>query len=67
MIYIVGHLVGYVLLVIVLRRAGAVPAWLLVASTRLTLAVFLRPGRPIALGDAALVLVLIASNPRTRP
>jgi hypothetical protein len=69
LIYIIGHLLAYVLLGIALHRARAVPAWaawFLVASTPLTLAVFFVPGRPVLLGDLALALILVASIPAGR-
>jgi hypothetical protein len=65
-VYIIGHLVAYVLLGIALRRGRMVPAWsawALVASSPLTLGVFVLPGRPVALGYVALGLLAIGSVP----
>ncbi|WP_433216467.1 hypothetical protein [Microtetraspora malaysiensis] len=69
LVYIVGHLVAYVLLAIALRRAGVIPrwaAWSMLASSPLTVAVFVVPGRPIVLGDVALTLLVIGSIPAAR-
>ena len=66
LIYILGHLVAYVLLGIALLRGDSVPrwaAWALIASSPLTVSVFLLPGRPVAVGLAALTLIVIASLP----
>ncbi|MFJ2032900.1 hypothetical protein [Streptosporangium sp. NPDC087985] len=69
LIYIVGHLVAYVLLAIALRRARVIPrwaAWSMMASSPLTVAVFVLPGRPLVLGDVALTLLVIGSIPAAR-
>ncbi|MFF4778513.1 hypothetical protein ACFY05_37390 [Microtetraspora fusca] len=69
LVYIVGHLVAYVLLAIALRRAGVIPswaAWSMLASSPLTVAVFVLPGRPLVLGDVALTLLVIGSIPAAR-
>jgi hypothetical protein len=65
-VYVLGHLAGYVLLGIALARARTVPLWsaaCLIASTPLTLGVFLVPGRPVGLGVVALALVVVGSLP----
>jgi hypothetical protein len=69
LVYIVGHLVAYVLLAVALRRAGVIPrwaAWSMLASSPLTVAVFVVPGRPLVLGDVALTLLVIGSIPAVR-
>jgi hypothetical protein len=66
LVYVLGHLAGYVLLGIALLRARTVPGWsaaCLIASTPLTLAVFLVPGRPVVVGVVALALVVVGSLP----
>jgi len=68
-VYIIGHLLTYVLLGIALRRARVVPgwaSWALVASSPLTLAVFVLPTRPLALGYVALGLLALGSLPVAR-
>lgn len=68
-IYIVGHLVAYVLLAVALRRARVIPwwaAWSMIASSPLTVAIFVLPGRPIALGYVALTLLVIGTAPAAR-
>ena len=68
-VYIIGHLLTYVLLGIALRRARVVPrwaSWALVASSPLTLAVFVLPTRPVALGYVALGLLAVGSLPVAR-
>jgi hypothetical protein len=68
-VYIVGHLVAYVLLGIALRRAGVVPgwaAWAIVASSPLTVAAFVLPGSPRAVGGVALTLLVLGSLPAAR-
>jgi hypothetical protein len=65
-VYIVGHLVAYVLLGIALRRAGVVPgwaAWAMIASSPLTVAAFVLPGSPRAVGGVALALLVLGSLP----
>jgi ABC-type uncharacterized transport system permease subunit len=69
LIYIVGHLLTYVLLGIALRRAGVVPrwaAWMIVASSPLTVLMFALSGNPQALGGVALGLLVIGSIPAAR-
>jgi hypothetical protein len=66
LVYILGHLVAYVLLGIALGRAGVVPgwaAWAIVASSPLTVAAFVLPGSPRAVGAVALALLLLGSLP----
>lgn len=68
-VYIVGHLVAYVLLGIALHRAQAIPrwaAWAIIASSPLTLAAFALPGSPRAIGAVALGLLLAGSLPAAR-
>ncbi len=68
-VYIVGHLVAYVLLGVALRRGRVIPewaAWSMIASSPLTIAVFVLPGRPLAVGYAALTLLVIGSLPAAR-
>jgi hypothetical protein len=68
-VYIVGHLAAYVVLGIVLMRAGALPVWAgwaLILSTPVTLATFAVPGKPLVFGDAALVLIVLGSLPAAR-
>lgn len=62
-VYIVGHLLAYVLLPIALRRARVIPAWsawLLVSTTPLTLAFFATRLRFELVGWTLLVLLLAA-------
>jgi hypothetical protein len=62
-VYIIGHLLAYVLLGIALHRAGTLPTWAatcMVASSPMTMAVFLVPGRPVWLGELALCLLAVA-------
>ncbi len=69
LVYVVGHLVAYVLLAVALRRAGVIPrwaAWSMLVSSPLTVAAFVVPGRPIVLGDVALALLVIGSIPAAR-
>src|SRR6266542_3377640 len=68
-VYIVGHLVAYVLLGIALRRARVLPgwaAWSMIASSPLTLAAFVLPGSPRAIGGIALALLVVGSLPAAR-
>jgi len=66
-VYIVCHLVGYVLLGIALRRSRVIPLWAavaMVASSPLTIAAFAFHGSGrTAVGVAALALLLIGSVP----
>jgi hypothetical protein len=68
-VYIVGHLVAYVLLGIALRRARVIPrwaAWSMIASSPLTIAAFVLPGSPRAIGAVALTLLVFGSLPAAR-
>jgi hypothetical protein len=65
-IYIIGHLVAYILLGIALHQAGAVPAWAawaMALSSPMTVAAFVLPGRPIVVGTVALGMLVLASLP----
>jgi hypothetical protein len=69
MVYIVGHLVAYVLLGIALRRAQGIPqwaAWSMIASSPLTIAAFALPGSPRVIGSSALILLVLGSLPAAR-
>ncbi len=69
LVYIVGHLVAYAMLAIALHRARVIPrwaAWSMLASSPLTVALFVLPGRPLVLGDVALTLLVIGSIPAAR-
>ncbi len=64
-VYIICHLVAYVLFGIALRRAHVIPrwaSWSMIASSPLTVAAFALPAR-VAIGVAALALLLIGSLP----
>lgn len=72
-VYIVGHLVAYVLLGIALRRARAVPAWAawaMVASSPLVIAAFALPGQVgavgVAIGATSVALLVVAGLPAAR-
>jgi hypothetical protein len=68
-VYIVGHLVAYVLLGIALLSARVIPrwaAWSMIASSPLTIAAFVLPGRPRAIGGVALDLLVLDSLPAAR-
>ncbi|MET9019143.1 hypothetical protein ABZV93_04085 [Actinopolymorpha sp. NPDC004070] len=68
-VYIVGHLAAYVLLGIALRRARIVPAWAawaMVASSPLTMAMFVLPGNSVAVGAVAIGLLVASSVPAAR-
>ena len=61
-VYIVGHLVAYVLLGLALR--GVIPSWgcwLLILSSPLTVAAFIVPFGRIYIGSAALALLVLGS------
>jgi hypothetical protein len=65
-VYVVGHLVAYVLLGVALHRAGVIPgwaAWAMIASSPLTVAAFVLPGSPRAVGGVALALLVLGSLP----
>jgi hypothetical protein len=68
-VYIVGHLVAYVLLGIALLRARVIPrwaAWSMIVSSPLTIAAFVLPGSPRAIGGVALTLLVLGSLPAAR-
>lgn len=69
LVYIAGHLVGYVVLAVALRRAGVVPPWAewaMIASSPLTIVAFALPGSPRVLGGIALALLALGSLPAAR-
>lgn len=69
LVYVIGHLVAYVLLGIALDRGRVVPrwaAWSIVASSPLTIAAFVLPGSPRATGAVALGLLVLGSLPAAR-
>ncbi|XAS67698.1 hypothetical protein V3C33_20175 [Micrococcaceae bacterium Sec5.7] len=70
LVYVICHLVAYVMFGIALRRARVIPlwsAWAMIASSPFTIAAFALPGEPgpiaVAVGVAALTLLLIGSLP----
>jgi hypothetical protein len=66
LVYVVGHLVAYVLLGVALRRGGVTPrwaAWSMIASSPLTIAAFVLPGSPRIAGGIALGLLAVGSLP----
>jgi len=69
-VYVVAHLIAYVLFGIALRRARVIPrwaAWSLIASSPVTMAGFVLPGRPVStVGIAGLALLLIGCLPAAR-
>jgi hypothetical protein len=72
-IYVVFHLVAYVLFGVALRRARVVPAWAawsLIASSLVTIAAFAIPGNVgtvgRVVGDLGLFLLLVGSLPAAR-
>jgi hypothetical protein len=66
-VYVVCHLVAYVLFGIALRRAGVIPLWaalVMIASSPLTIAAFaFHGGGRLTVGATALTLLLIGSIP----
>lgn len=69
-VYIIGHLVAYVLLGLALRRAGVLPrwaAWSMIASSPLTIAAFALPtglgGAGLAVAGVAVSLLVVGSLP----
>lgn len=73
LVYIIGHLVAYVLLGLALRRAGVLPrwaAWSMIASSPLTIAAFALPaglgGAGLAVAVAAVSLLVVGSLPAAR-
>jgi multidrug transporter EmrE-like cation transporter len=69
-VYVFAHLIAYVLFGIALRRARVIPrwaAWSLIASSPVTMAGFVLPGRPVStVGIAGLALLLIGCLPAAR-
>ena len=68
-VYVVGHLVAYVLLGAALLRGRVVPrwaAWSMIASSPLTILAFALPGSPRATGAVALSLLVLGSLPAVR-
>ena len=67
LVYVVGHLLAYVLLGVALHRGRVIPAWAawaLVASSPLTVVLFALPGAKIlVVGWVALGLLVIGSIP----
>lgn len=70
LVYVVGHLLAYVLIGLALRRAGVVPpwaSWAIVASSPLLIAAFVLPsdlgGAGTAVAVASVVLMIIGSAP----
>jgi hypothetical protein len=70
LIYIIGHLVAYVLLGIALHRSAVIPGWAataMIASSPLMIAAFVLPGglEPVGISIAAasVVLLIIGSVP----
>lgn len=66
LVYIVGHLLTYILLGIALDRTRVIPrwaAWFIVASSPLTVLMFALPGNPQAVGGVALGLLVVGSVP----
>lgn len=69
LVYIIGHLVAYVLLGVALRRAGVLPAWAawsMIASSPLTMAAFALPVSTRITGAIALSLLVLGSVPAAR-
>jgi hypothetical protein len=69
LVYVIGHLVAYVLLGAALLRGRVVPrwaAWSIIASSPLTIAAFVLPGSPRATGAVALGLLVLGSLPAAR-
>jgi hypothetical protein len=68
-VYVVGHLVAYVLLGAALLRGRVIPrwaAWSMIASSPLTILAFALPGSPRATGAVALSLLVLGSLPAVR-
>jgi uncharacterized membrane protein YgdD (TMEM256/DUF423 family) len=69
LVYVIAHLVAYVLLGVALLRGRVVPrwaAWSMIASSPLTIAAFVLPGSPRASGAVALTLLVLGSLPAAR-
>jgi hypothetical protein len=69
LVYVIGHLVAYVLLGAALLQGRVIPrwaAWAIIASSPLTIAAFVLPGSPRAAGAVALGLLVLGSLPAAR-
>jgi hypothetical protein len=69
LIYIIGHLLTYVVLGVALDRTRLIArwaAWFIVASSPLTILMFVLPGNPQSVGGVALGLLVIGSVPAAR-
>jgi hypothetical protein len=69
LVYIVAHLVAYVLLGIALRRGRIIPrwaAWSMIVSSPLTVLAFALPASPRLIGAIALSLLVLGSIPAAR-
>jgi len=69
LVYVIGHLVAYVLLGAALLQCRVIPrwaAWSIIASSPLTIAAFVLPGSPRAAGAVALGLLVLGSLPAAR-
>jgi hypothetical protein len=69
LVYVIGHLVAYVLLGVALRKGRVIPgwaAWAMIASSPLTIAAFVLPASPRATGAVALGLLVLGSLPAAR-
>lgn len=69
LVYIVGHLLTYVVLGVALERARVTPRWAarsMVASSPLTILMFALPGNPQWVGGVALGLLVAGSVPIAR-
>ena len=69
LVYVIGHLVAYVLLGAALLKGRVIPrwaAWSIIASSPLTIAAFVLPGSPRATGAIALGLLVLGSLPAAR-
>lgn len=69
LVYVIAHLVAYVLLGVGLRGGEVIPrwaAWSIIASSPLTIAAFVLPGSPRIAGGVALGLLALGSLPAAR-
>jgi hypothetical protein len=69
LVYVIGHLVAYVLLGVALLQGRVIPrwaAWSIIASSPLTIAAFVLPASPRATGAVALGLLVLGSLPAAR-
>lgn len=69
LVYVIFHLVAYVLLGVALGRGRVIPrwaAWAIVASSPLTIAAFAAPWSPRATGTVAIALLVAGSLPAAR-